>query len=144
MLRGVRSLLAGTAMAVAVLSGSAAGLEAQQAAAAAPIDAAWAEQFLGNWKLAMETPGGAQTMVLAVAPAENGVSVRLNSDGGMPAPTLSSVSRNEETLVARFVLAFDGGEFPMTINMKRDGEALATQWVMGDGEFQMEARGTKE
>ena len=142
MLRSVRSVLAATAVVGALLSVSATGVEAQQAPA--PIDAAWAEQFHGDWKLSMETPGGAQTMVLAVAPAESGLSVRINSEGGMPAPTLSSVSRNEETLVARFVLAFDGGEFPMTINMKRDGEALVTQWVMGDGEFQMEARGTKQ
>ena len=142
MLRRIRSVAAGAAVVGALLAGSISDVEAQQAAA--PIDAAWAEQFVGTWNLAMETPGGAQNTVLSVAKGDNGPTVSITSPEGMPAPTPAGVSRNEDTLVARFTMSFDGNDFPIVINMKRDGEALVAKWVMADGQFEMDARGTKQ
>jgi hypothetical protein len=144
MFRRIRSVAAGAVVVGALLAGSNTAVEAQQAPAA-QIDAAWAEQFHGNWNLAMETPGGPQQQVLSIAPGDNGLTVSLSAGGGgMPAPTFAGVSRNEDTLVARFNLSFDGNDFPMVINIKRDGDALATKWVMGDGAFEMDARGTRQ
>ncbi len=140
MFQKVRSLIIAAAVAVALVPSFATESAAQEAA----IDPAWAQQFHGSWQFTMEGPGGAQPSTLTVAPAEGGVTVQVSSQGGMPAPQFSRASRKDDTLVANFNLAFEGMEFPLTINLTRDGEGMNAQWVFGDGEFQMEAKGTRQ
>lgn len=139
MIRRIRSLIVAGAVAVALVPSFATESAAQEA-----LDPAWAEQFHGTWQLTMETPGGPQPQTLTVAPADAGVTVEVSSEGGMPAPQFTSATRSEDTLVANFNLDFDGNEFPLKINLRRDGEGLVAQWVFGDGEFQMEAKGTRK
>lgn len=139
MFKRMRSLILAGAVAVALVP-----LFATESVAQDAIDPAWAQQFHGSWQFTMEGPGGAQPTTITVAPAETGVTVQVGSEGGMPAPQFARASRNEDTLVAGFNMAFEGMEFPLTINLKRDGEGMNAQWVFGDGEFQMESKGTRK
>ena len=139
MLKKIRSLIVAGAVAVALVPAFAAESTAQEA-----IDPTWAEQFHGSWQFTMDTPGGQQPNTITVAPAESGVTIQFASDGEMPAPQFAGATRKDDTLVGSFNLGFDGMEFPLTINLKRDGEGMDAQWVFGDGEFQMEAKGTRQ
>src|SRR5690606_14497388 len=123
MFQQMRSLIVAAAVAVAFVPSFAADATAQEA-----IDAAWSEQFVGSWQMTMDTPNGPQPNTLTVAAAESGVTVNLASEGGMPAPQFASATRKEDTLVALFNLDFDGMQFPLTVNMRRDGEDLVAQW----------------
>lgn len=139
MFQKARSMIVTAALAVALVPSF--GSEASAQA----VDATFAQQFVGSWQLTMETPGGPQAQTLTVAQADAGLAVSIaGGEGGMPAPQFTSATRKDETLVALFKLAFEGMEFPLTVNLRRDGEGLVAQWVFGDGEFQMEAKGTRK
>lgn len=124
-------------LAVLLRPGTSAGQEeATEPASAAALNAAEAQEFLGEWVLEMESPQGAFEADLALTDVDGKVVAEL----GMPRfgnRTIDDITRSDEGLRLAFDSTFGDQSFNMVLDLVRDGEGLEGGLAEENGLFQI-------
>lgn len=106
------------------------------------IDSQWAQQFLGAWDVALTTPDGQLPIIVTVRENAGAVVIVLGN-GDAAAPPITNVRRNGDALIARYAMDYQGMPIDAVLRMRREADALATEWSFADGAFETSARGVK-
>jgi hypothetical protein len=134
-----RTLLGALALAAAVATVAPADAHAQ----ASQLDAAQASEFLGDWDMPLNTEYGSFDLDLSIADQGGKVAVSVGSPdmGGMQSVT--NVTRSGDNLVLSYEVDAQGQMFPVTMTLKRDGEALAVSIDAGGGAFYVTGKASR-
>jgi hypothetical protein len=112
---------------------------APAAPAAAPANAATAENaaaFLGDWTITAEGANGPATFALSVKAGEGKVTAEISSEM-QPLQTITDVTKNDTSLVLRYMFDYQGMAVPVVVTLKPADGKVGAQLDFADGAYQM-------
>ena len=112
-------------------------------AQASQLEATQASEFLGDWDMPLNTEYGSFDLDLVIADQGGKVAVNVGSPdlGGMQSVT--NVTRSGDSLVLSYDVDAQGQMFPVTMTLKREGEALAVSIDAGGGAFYVTGKASR-
>lgn len=127
-------------MVVAFLLGAAVAPE--PAVAQSELDAAQAQEFMGNWMVSFQTDQGEMLVELLIED-EGGKVAGSVTMIGLGTQSVSDITRSEDTL--RFKLEADaqGQIIPVLVRLTPNGDDLAVFLDLNMGDFSLEGVGTR-
>ena len=127
-------------MVVASLSGAL--VTPDRVAAQSELDAAQAQEFMGNWMVSFQTDQGEMLVELAIADEGGKVagSVTMIGLGTQP---VSDITRSDDTLEFKLEADAQGQLIPVLVRLTPNGEELTVFLEVGMGEFTVEGVGTR-
>jgi uncharacterized protein len=126
-------------LALALAAGT---VDVTAATAQEPVDAEWAQQFIGTWNLSLETPDG--DLPFAVRVAQEGGALQVELASGDEAQPIESIRRVGDNLVVSYDLEYQGMPLSAVVTIRRDGDALQTNWSFMDGLYVTDAQATRQ
>jgi hypothetical protein len=122
--------------AIATLAGS--------GVARAQLTVADAGNFMGEWRINLDSPQGPFELTLKLADKEGKVECELTSDIAPPQP-VTDVSKAGDDLVLKYIGNFQGQSFDAKITLTPDGEKNAkVVFDVMSGQFLMNGTGVKK
>jgi hypothetical protein len=111
-------------------------------AAQSELDAADAQEFMGNWLVTIQGDQGDVYVELGIADDEGKVagSVKMVGLGEQP---VTDITREDDTLQFELEADAQGQIVPILVRITPDGENLAVYIELMDGEFTAEGVGTR-
>ena len=131
-----RSLTMGLAMITALLSPLATSAQSQ-------LDVAQAQDFMGNWVIAIESDLGPFSMNLELTDQAGKVAASIGSPDLGAMQSVSEISRDGANLVMVWEMDAQGQFVNAMMTLEPDGESLSATLDVADGQFIAEGVGTK-
>ncbi|MDH3205812.1 MAG: hypothetical protein OEO79_04330 [Gemmatimonadota bacterium] len=124
-----------------VMSLMAAGMMPDRAAAQSDLDAAQAQEFMGQWLVTFETPDGPFLVELDVA--DEGGKVAVSAITLLGTQRVTDVTRSDDKLVLSWEADAQGQLIPLLVEITSDGDELAVSLELGMGDVTMTGVGTR-
>lgn len=109
--------------------------------AAAQVEPADAEAFLGSWSLPLQTAQGNFEMSLEIEEQDGEVVAEVGSDMG--SQDVETISRNGESLQLGYTFNAQGQQVPVEITLTPDGEDLDAELEFAGGQFNASGTATR-
>jgi hypothetical protein len=107
------------------------------------LDTAQAQAFLGNWTISMQTDMGPFAFGLAIADQAGKVAATMNSPELGGNQSITDITRSEAYLVLAFTADAQGQQFPVTLSLEPNGDALDVYFDVADGMFSATGTATR-
>ncbi len=127
--------------ACAAMSGAALAPTAVQAQS--QVDVAQAQAFLGKWEINMDSDMGPFSMQMEIKDMSGKVGATIGSPdlGGMQ--DVTDIALADQNLVLSFEANAQGQYFPVAVTLQPNGEDLAVDFDVADGQFMASGVGTR-
>lgn len=127
-------------MVVAFLLGAAVAPE--PAVAQSELDAAQAQEFMGNWMVSFQTDQGEMLVELLIED-EGGKVAGSVTMIGLGTQSVSDITRSEDTLEFKLEADAQGQIIPVLVRLTPNGDDLAVFLDLNMGDFSLEGVGTR-
>jgi len=106
------------------------------------LDTSEAQQFLGDWTIALQTDMGPMDFGLSVSDAEGRVAAQVQSPMGNV--DVSSISRSGDNLVLNYSMNAQGQDIPVSMTLRPDGDNMRASMDFAGGMFVATGTATKD
>ncbi len=122
-----------------------AGIASPNTAAAqnAPVRAADAQAFLGEWSIAIDAQGQAVVLELDISDANGNVAAEVNDPLGGGALKIERIAKAGDNLVLAYDIDAQGQVIPIRVTLTPDGDALNAAVDVAAGMFATTAKATR-
>lgn len=111
------------------------------ASAQSQLPTAEAQQFLGEWNLALQTDMGPFEFGLTVRDADGRVAAQVRSDlGNMD---VNTIRRSGDNLVFEYAMDAQGQSIPVSMTLRPDGDAMRATMDFAGGLFTASGNATR-
>lgn len=99
------------------------------------LDTSQARGFLGNWVVQIQSDMGPFSFQLEIADQGGKVAATMSAPEMGGAQRITDITRSEQYLVLAFTADAQGQQFPITVSLEPNGEALNVYFEVADGQF---------
>ena len=132
------------ALSVLALPGTAWDAQTASAQTSAPVPAADAQAFLGDWALAIDAQGQTFTMDLGIEDSGGNVAAEVSSEMGPQPVKAERISKSGENLVLAFSIDAQGQVVPMVLTLTTTADGLNANVDFAAGMFVTTGKGTRK
>jgi mono/diheme cytochrome c family protein len=115
----------------------------QGARAGAPVTAAEAAPFIGDWAVTVGMNAFEATFAVSVKADAGKVTAAVRSDG-QPTIDVSDISLSGKSLVLKYLATMGNNPIPTVLTLAPDGAGVRATMTVMDGQFEMAGIGTKQ